>query len=284
VAPLKASPPDARAGEPEPPEAPGMGSPAIGPPALEPPPQPAGRLPRRALVRFGLLILLVVAAALLARYTPLGAYLTKDKLLDVLGHLQQAWWSPLLLIALYVGLSPLGLPATPLMVAGSFVFGPLWGTVYNLLGTLGGALSSYLFARHMGHELVQHLGGSRLKRIERRLSRHGFAYLVGVRFFPLPFPAVNFAMALAGIRPLPFLVSTAIGLAPSIAIWTYFYSALFQAAAGERAALIQKIVVAMFLLGFVSLLPGLIRRRLRRRKYRQIMAARRGRVTKPTVS
>ncbi len=239
---------------------------------------PHRRLPKKALLRFALFVLLIAAAALALRYTPLGNLLSKENLLDVLGHLRSAWWAPLLLIGLYVLLSPVGLPATPLLIAGGFVFGAWVGTLYNLLGMVGGALSSYLFARHMGHELVQHFGGKRLRQIERMLARHGFGYLVAMRFFPLPFPAVNFAMALAGIRPIPFLVSSFLGLAPSIAIWTYFYAALFQAAADERALLIKKILIAMFLLGFVSLLPGLIRRRLRRRKYLRLVAERRARL------
>jgi hypothetical protein len=64
---------------------------------------------------------------------------------------------------------------------------------------------------------------------------------------------------------------------PSIALWTYFYFALFNAAAGERSELIWTVGLALLLLGFVSLLPGLVTRRLRRRKYRRLVEERKGR-------
>lgn len=235
------------------------------------------RLPKGALLRFTVFVLLIGLAFAAVRFTPLGGYLTRESLLGTLESLQAAWWAPLLLVALYVLLCPLGLPATPLMVAGSIVFGPWLGTLYNFIGLLLGAIASYLVAQRLGGELIQHYGGQKLRRVERALHRHGFWYLVGMRFLPLPFPVVNFAMALAGIRFLPFAVSTAVGLLPATVLWTYFYSALFNAAAGERGELVWQIGIALLLLGFVSLLPGLVTRRLRRRRYRRLVVERRGR-------
>jgi uncharacterized membrane protein YdjX (TVP38/TMEM64 family) len=225
-------------------------------------------------VRFALFLLLVGAAAAAARWTALGDLLTREAVLALLGDLRQAWWSPLLLIGLYVVLCPLGLPATPLMVGGGVVFGAALGSLYNLAGTLLGAVVSYYLADHLGSELVGHFARGRLKRVERLAAGHGFWFLVGMRFLPLPFPAVNFGLALAGIRPLPFILSTAAGLAPSIPLWTYFWASLYQAAAGERADLVRRLAAVVFALAFVSLLPALIRRRLWRRRYRRLKAAR----------
>lgn len=250
---------------------------ASGPQASESPLRRPRRLPTGALLRFAAFVLLIALALAAVRFTPLGDYLTRDYLRGALASLQAAWWAPLLLVGLYLVLCPLGLPATPLMVAGSIVFGPWLGTLYNFVGLLLGAAASYLVAQRLGGDFIQHYGGQKLKRVERALHRHGFWYLVGMRFFPLPFPAVNFAMALAGIRLVPFLLSTAIGLVPSIALWTYFYSAVFNAAAGERGELVWQVGIALLLLGFVSLLPGLVTRRLRRRKYRRLVVERRAR-------
>lgn len=240
-------------------------------------PRRGRRLPKAALARFAAFLLLIALAFAAARFTPLGGYLTEESLPRTLASLQAAWWAPLALVGLYVVLCPVGLPATPLMIAGGVVFGPWLGTLYNLIGLMLGAMASYLVAKHLGGELIQHYAGHRLRPIERALARHGFWYLVGARFLPLPFPIVNFAMALAGTRFLPFVLSTAIGLVPSITLWTHFYSAVYHAAAGERGGLIWQVLLALLLLGFVSLLPGLVRRRLRRRKYRRLIAERKGR-------
>lgn len=235
------------------------------------------RLPQGAWVKFALLVAVVAAAILALRFTALGDYLTKEQVQALFTRLESAWWAPLLLIGLYAALCPLGLPATPLLIGGAVVFGAWLGSLYNFVGLLMGAMTSYFFAQHMGGELFQHFGGARLRKIERSLTRHGFWYLVGARFFPVPFPVVNFAMALSGIRLLPFTVSTALGLAPSVVLWTYFYASLFDAAAGERVGKVKELLIALSVLGFFSLLPNLVRRRMRARRYRRLVAARRGR-------
>ncbi len=228
------------------------------------------------------MLVLVVGAALLAlKFTALGDYLSKDQIFALFERLKTTWWAPLLLIGLYATLCPLGLPATPLLVGGALVFGAWWGSLYNFVGLLSGALTSYFFAQHMGGEVFAHFGGARLRKVERSLSRHGFWYLVGARFFPVPFPLVNFAMALAGIRLLPFTASTALGLAPSISIWTYFYASVFSVAAGELGGKFMELLIAVSILGFFSLLPGRVRKIMRARRYRRLMAERAERVALP---
>lgn len=249
------------------------------PPALS----AAPLLPRGPLLRFTLFVVLVGAAVAAARWTPLADLLTRETLVATLGRLREVWWSPLLLIALFVVLCPLGLPASPLMLTGGIVFGAAWGTLYNFLGTLGGAVGGYLLARHLGTDLLRHFAGARLRRIERLLARHGFWYMAGVRFLPLPFPAVNFAMALGGVRLGTFTLASALGLAPAIAIWTYFAAAIYEAATSQTTGpdsrqLVVRLTVALALVGFIITLPALINRRLRRRRYRRLKArrARRG--------
>lgn len=236
------------------------------------------RLSQGAWIKFAVLVAVVATAILALRFTPLGSYLTEENVRALFARLEAAWWAPLLLIGLYAALCPLGLPATPLLVGGALVFGTWLGSLYNFVGLLAGALSSYVFAKHMGGEIFEHFGGAKLRKIERALTRHGFWYLVGARFFPVPFPLVNFAMALSGIRLLPFTVSTALGLAPSVILWTYFYSSVLSAAAGDRAGKVTELLIALSILGFFSLLPGRVRRILRARRYRRLVAMRRERV------
>ncbi|HRC84914.1 MAG TPA: VTT domain-containing protein [Thermoanaerobaculia bacterium] len=228
------------------------------------------RLPRRALIRFGAFVLLILVTAAVFRFSPLAQYLDKDHMVALLSRLQQAWWAPIFLVLLYILLTPLGLPATPLLVGGALVFGRALGSFYNSLGLCLGAVASYFLAKNLGGELIRHLGGVRLRKVERFLSRRGFFNLVAARFMPLPFPAVNFAMALAGIRLVPFLASTALGLIPATVLWSHFYASIFEAAAGERAALIRRLGTILFLLGFITLLPNLVQRRTRRRRLKRL--------------
>lgn len=234
-------------------------------------------VPRRLVVRFALFVAVVLAVVAAFRFTPLADLITKEALLAAVGTLQQAWWAPFALVACWALLCPLGAPATPFMIAGGVIFGPVLGSGLNLLGSFVGALIGFSLARHLGGEFLHHLAGPRLKRVERQVHRHGFWSLVALRFVPIPFPAVNFGCALAGARFGRFALASAIGLAPSILLWTIFYAAFYRAAAGESKAMLYKTMAALLAFAFVSTLPAFIRRRRRIWRYKRLLAERAGR-------
>ena len=123
------------------------------------------RVPRHLLFRFLVLVAIVGIGFAVLRWTPLASYLTVENVSAVLERLRNAWWAPVALIASYVVLCPL-IPATPMMVAGGMVFGPVLGSVYNILGTFLGGTVTYYLGRGLGHDFVLHLLGNRLKRVE----------------------------------------------------------------------------------------------------------------------
>ena len=235
------------------------------------------RVSRRALLRFLVLPLLVVAAFLAVRFTPLSQHLTEAQLTADLAHVRALWWAPLLLIAAYLGFSPVGMPATPLMFAGGVVFGPVFGSIYNLLGVYLAGLLTFLLGRFLGRDFVVRLAGAKLKKIERAIGRRGFWGLVALRFLPLPYPIVNYSLALAGV-PLPmFVTTTVIGVTPAIVLYTYFFSTLAHATSGDRKALIVKLTVGLVCLAALTVIPQVIAARKRKARYVELKAARRGR-------
>jgi uncharacterized membrane protein YdjX (TVP38/TMEM64 family) len=235
------------------------------------------RVPRHLLLRFLVLVGIVGIGFAILRWTPLADYLTVEKVSAVLEQLRDAWWAPVVLIASYLILCPV-MPATPMMIAGGLVFGPVWGSVYNIIGTFLGGTLTYFLGRGLGHDFALHLVGTRLKKIERLIARRGFWGLVGVRFLPVPYPLVNYCMALTGIRPALFLTTTAIGLIPGVTVFTYFASLLTKAASGNRSGIILQFAVASLLLLLLSLIPQIWMMRKRRARYRQVKETRRGRL------
>ena len=223
---------------------------------------------RGAILKFALLAAILIAAFLIFRYTPLNEFLTRDRMVALMEQLRAAWWAPLALIGLYVVLSPTGLPVSPLIWAGGIVFGIWWGWLYNFIGALLGASASFLLARILGRDLVMHVvPDALLERVEGLLERHGFWSLVRSRFLPIPFAVVNFGAALAGIRWPVFVSATAIGLAPSMVIWTYFGYAIFSVTSADRGEVIRNLVVALVLaLTLTFLVP--LRNAWKKRRYR----------------
>jgi uncharacterized membrane protein YdjX (TVP38/TMEM64 family) len=235
------------------------------------------RFPLGATLRFGALLLLIVGGALALRFTPLNELLDRSRLVAVFAHLREASWAPLALLGLFVGLAPLGLPMTPLIIASGVVFGPWLGALYNTIGCLSGAAVSYWLARLMGRDFVRRVAGKRLKRMETLLRRRGFWGLVGVRFLPVPFPVVNFGAAFAGISFPTFMLTSALGLTPSMLVYTNFASTLFEVARGGDRSDLWKPAAALFTVMAISVTPAVVQQLKRRQRYRRLVVERHAR-------
>jgi uncharacterized membrane protein YdjX (TVP38/TMEM64 family) len=237
------------------------------------------RIPRHLLLRFAVLVLLVGAALATVRFTPLNQYLTIEKLSQLLEQLRGEWWAPLALMASFVVLCPLGVPASPMLIAGGIVFGAVWGTVYNIIGTYLGGVLTYFLGRVLGRDFFVHLVGKRLKPVERAIARRGFWSFVGVRFLPIPYPLVNYCAAFVGIRPGFFLITTAIGLIPSLTIFTYFAATLARLGSGDKTKTILQFGFAILLIVSLAIGPQIWMGLKRKRRYRELVERRKGRGT-----
>ena len=247
------------------------------PPAI----QPYQRLPLGATLRF--LSLFVVLGAVVAafRFTPLGDYLDRERLVATFEAMRESPWAPLVLVGLYCVLAPAGLPMTPLIIAGGVVFGRFQGALINILGCVLGAAISFQFARVMGRDFVRKVAGKRLKRVETLLRRHGFWTLVGVRFMPVPFPVVNFGAALAGVRFGTFVLSAIIGLAPALLIYTSFASALFDVARGGDRSQLRGVFGLFAVMVAIAVVPIVLQQVRRKKRYHRLLAERQIRRTRP---
>jgi uncharacterized membrane protein YdjX (TVP38/TMEM64 family) len=231
------------------------------------------RTPRNVWLRAAFFIGLLLVGIALVRFTPIGEALTEERVLSLIETLRGTWWAPFLLIALFALVSTLGLPPIPLLVGGA-AFGAFYGSIYNMVGLLLGASLAYGLANLLGRDFVVRVTGDRLRRAESIFVRHGFWPLVQTRFMPLPFSVVNFGAALAGVRPVFFLVASALGLIPSTFLHTYFMAQALTTQGPERAFTLA-LYLGVFVL-FNLLLSSLwLRERVQRRKrYRELVAIR----------
>ncbi len=250
----------------------------------EAPPEPEeedlvrGGIPRQILVRFFALVVFVATGFAILKWSPLAGYLHKNELLALFDRLRDIWWAPGALIAAYLVLCPLGLPASPLMIVGGMVWGVAAGSVYNVTGIFLGGVATYYLGRLLGRDLILHLFGRRLRRVERMVARRAdFWSLTGLRFLPLPFALVNYCAAFVGIRPRLFLTSTALGLTLSVPIFTYFAHTMSQAATGDRSGIYLQLGLAVGLLLALILTPRLIQARKRKLRHETLTARRRTR-------
>jgi phospholipase D1/2 len=205
---------------------------------------------RVARVVIALIGFAAVAAAW--RWTPLRDLISLQSLIAVAHTLNESPAAPFAVLAAYVVAGLLVIPVTALIVATGVVFGPLLGGIYALSGALLSAAVTFTIGHRVGRHAVRQLAGPRLNRITHRLAKKGVMAIAVIRMLPIaPFSVVNAVMGASHIRLKDFLLGTAIGMAPGIAITVIFVdrvaAAVTDPGLGTYAALAG---VAAILVGF----------------------------------
>ncbi len=160
-------------------------------------------------------MLLPLIAGLLLLHTFGLSRLTPEAIKDLI--LSLGWWGPVLYVFFYTIRPLLLFPALILTLAGGLAFGPLWGTVYVLVGGLGGALLCFVLARTLGRDIARrHLKDKRyFKAVENRIEQQGFKGMLFLRLMPVfPYDPVSCLAGLTSIRLTPYLLATLIGMVP----------------------------------------------------------------------
>lgn len=81
------------------------------------------------------------------------------------------------------------LPGSVLTLAGGALFGPAWGTLYNLVGATLGATLAFLVARYLASHWVQARiesgAGGRVDRLVKGVEAEGWRFVAFTRMVPL---------------------------------------------------------------------------------------------------
>ncbi|HEY9148095.1 MAG TPA: TVP38/TMEM64 family protein, partial [Gammaproteobacteria bacterium] len=122
---------------------------------------------------------------------------------------------PLLFMLIYALGTVLFLPGSVLTLAGGAIFGPVWGTLYNLSGATLGATLAFLIARYLAADWVERKSGGKLKQIKNGVEGEGWRFVAFVRLVPLfPFNVLNYALGLTRIRLWHYLLATYVCMLP----------------------------------------------------------------------
>jgi uncharacterized membrane protein YdjX (TVP38/TMEM64 family) len=140
------------------------------------------------------------------------------------------------------------------------LFGPLWGTIFNLIGATLGATASFLVARYVASDWVRRKAGGRLQRLIAGVEQEGWRFVAFTRLVPLfPFNLLNYALGLTRIPLLHYVFASLICMLPGTLAFTWLAYAGREALAGHDAA-IRYGLIALALLAAIAFLPRLFRR------------------------
>ncbi len=169
-------------------------------------------------------------------------------------------------VVVYAGVVALSLPGAAIMtLAGGFLFGVLVGATLTVIGATLGATLLFLVARSAVGDSLRQRTGPFLARMANGFSKNAFSYLLFLRLVPaFPFWAVNLAPALLGMRLVPFVVATGLGIIPGTIVYSAFGAGLGQIfdTGGEvnlKSVFSPTLIAALVGLGLLSLVPVLLR-------------------------
>lgn len=130
--------------------------------------------------------------------------------------LKDSAWGPILFVAVYL-VRPLVLfSAAILTVAGGFLYGPGLGLALVILAANGSAMVAYGLARWLGAGVLPEAAASgRLSRWAGRIRERSFQTVIVMRLLYLPYDLVSYLAGAIRVRPVAFLLGTAIGSAPA---------------------------------------------------------------------
>ncbi|HSG10892.1 MAG: TVP38/TMEM64 family protein [Gammaproteobacteria bacterium] len=207
-------------------------------------------------------VILLVLLAGIAAAVVLREHFSVELLTESVGQL--GWLAPLVFIAGYAIATVFFFPGLLFTLAGGVLFGPFYGTLYNLTGATLGATLAFLLARYLAYDWVAQRTGKRLRQLVEGVENEGWRFVAFVRLVPLfPFNLLNYALGLTKIPLAHYVITSLLFMAPGGAAYTYLgYAGRELAGGGEdviRKGLLALAVVAS--IAFISRILMKLRQR-----------------------
>lgn len=204
----------------------------------------------------------------------LAVFVEENFLLSILAYI--------VLYALLVAISFPG--ASLLTIAAGFLFGGLVGGISTVFAATLGAAIIFEIARTSFGEAMAQRTGKFVEKMRKGFQEDSFLYLLTLRLTPIfPFWVINIVPALLNMRLMPYVVATFLGIIPGTLAYAYIGSGLESVIMAQEIAnpgcaangtckidpgalITGDVIIAMVALGFISLLPVVIKKVRSRRQ------------------
>lgn len=165
-------------------------------------------------------------------------------------------FAPLAYLVAY-GQPIIPLPALVMTIAGGLAFGPFWGTMAALVGSMVRACGQFLIAKRLGREAVEKILRGRLAQFDQRIGDSGFKAVLLFRLIPnFPYDIQNYGLGFSRVRFRAFALATLIGAIPWTVPLVYFGYSLTD------LKQLWKLIIAMLLIaGLVFVQRWYVKRR-----------------------
>ena len=118
------------------------------------------------------------------------------------------------------------IPGWIFLAAAVLALGRLWGGAVTYVAAVASCIFTFVTIRALGGDALRLLENRVAVRILRELDAHPVTSVALLRILFQTVPALNYALALSGIRFRDYLVGTLIGLPAPIAVYCLFFDFL----------------------------------------------------------
>ncbi|HKG93371.1 MAG TPA: TVP38/TMEM64 family protein [Gemmatimonadaceae bacterium] len=147
-------------------------------------------------------------------------------------------------VAAFATALTLGLPAAIGIIVGGALFGAVLGTVLSWAGAMLGAVAGYWLARLIGRDSLRSFF-CRHRALDRMANEQGFWTMLRLRIVPvIPLAVLSFAAGLSRTSHTRYLAATAIGILPSMAVYSYFADSLLSGFGDARRDALVRLAIA----------------------------------------
>lgn len=154
--------------------------------------------------------------------------------------------SALIMMALLGADLFLPIPSSLIMVLSGAAFGVLWGSLFSLVGSIGGEWLGFEIVRRYGQRASSKIvGEEELERLSRVFARHGMSVVVVTRALPVVMETMSVAAGLSKMSRSSFLLASLAGTVPIAGVYAYA-GAMSRQTGSLLPAIVMLVAVAAF--------------------------------------
>lgn len=219
---------------------------------------------KTSLIKILLFLLIIFVVFLFLKQTDLLHYFRHKKIgvNEIKSYLlSYGQWSVGILLLIYT-IKPIFVvtPISVLAVASGLVYGPLYGTIYTMIGAFLSATVGFYIAKYLGEGPVSKLLKGKKFQIEGDIEKNGFSIILMLRLaFIFPYDPLSYAAGLSKMKYRDFIAGTLIGVLPEMIAYNYLGTSI-------EDLFTKKSITAIFIIiGFV-IVSLFIRHKIKKQK------------------
>jgi uncharacterized membrane protein YdjX (TVP38/TMEM64 family) len=204
-------------------------------------------------VQWRVIVVTLIILALISLFSDtIRRYITPQIVRDwVLGF---GVWAPVMFIAAMALAAFTPFPDSVLTFSSGIIFGPFFGTLLSLTGSLIGNTFSFYFADWVGKEYLSKKFPTAYKTIEAFADNIGWRGIFILRLIPTPIPIdwISYSGGISKMKYIPFITATACGILPGQATTVLLGSSLTSNSLTSFLVTLIPVAILLITLYFMS--------------------------------